>query len=75
MLRVRGRSARGAKRLTQREIECLGLCGQGRTNVEIGRALGLSARTVEHYLSSAMVKLGAQNRTAAVYHAAKLEII
>lgn len=55
--------------LTKREIECLLWCGHGLTNAQIGKKLGLSSRTVEHYLASAIRKLGARNRTEAVYRA------
>jgi DNA-binding CsgD family transcriptional regulator len=57
-------------RLSAREIECLLWCGKGKTNAQIGAILGLSARTVEHYLASAIRKLEATNRTHAVYLAA-----
>ena len=55
--------------LTKREIECLLWCSHGLTNAQIGKKLGLSSRTVEHYLASAIRKLGARNRTEAVYRA------
>jgi LuxR family quorum sensing-dependent transcriptional regulator len=57
-------------RLSARETECLLWCGKGKTNAQIGAALGLSARTIEHYLASAIRKLDANNRTHAVYLAA-----
>jgi DNA-binding CsgD family transcriptional regulator len=62
-------------RLTPREIDCLRWCGQGKTNWEIGQILGLSERTVEHYLSRANRKLGTANRTQAVARARKLDLI
>ena len=55
--------------LTKRETECLLWCGRGLTNAQIGKKLGLSSRTVEHYLASAIRKLNARNRTEAVYRA------
>lgn len=66
------KSASGGRtnRLSAREIECLLWCGKGKTNAQIGAALGLSARTIEHYLASAIRKLDANNRTHAVYLAA-----
>jgi DNA-binding NarL/FixJ family response regulator len=51
------------------------LCGHGKTNAQIGKALGLSSRTIEHYLASAVRKLGAKNRTEAVYRAAMTGIL
>lgn len=61
--------------LTKREIECLLWCGHGLTNARIGKKLGLSSRTVEHYLASAIRKLGARNRTEAVYRASVAGIL
>lgn len=61
--------------LTPREIECLRWCSRGKTNWEISRILGLSERTVEHYLSRANRKLGSINRTQAVARAMKLKVI
>jgi LuxR family quorum sensing-dependent transcriptional regulator len=57
-------------KLSAREIESLLWCGRGKTNAQIGATLGLSARTIEHYLASAIRKLEAKNRTHAVYLAA-----
>jgi DNA-binding CsgD family transcriptional regulator len=57
-------------KLSSREIECLLWCGRGKTNAQIGATLRLSARTIEHYLASAIRKLEAKNRTHAVYLAA-----
>jgi DNA-binding CsgD family transcriptional regulator len=62
-------------RLTPREIECLRWCSRGKTNWEISRILGLSERTVEHYLSRANRKLGTANRTQAVAYAHKENLI
>lgn len=62
-------------RLTPRELDCLRWCSLGKTNWEISRILGLSERTVEHYLSRANRKLGTANRTQAVARALKLNLI
>jgi len=62
-------------RLTPREIDCLRWCSHGKTNWEIGRILGLSERTVEHYLSRANRKLGTATRAQAVARARKLDLI
>jgi two-component system response regulator FixJ len=43
--------------LTEREIEVLGLIIEGLTNKEIGRALGLSPRTVETHRANLFEKL------------------
>jgi two-component system response regulator DesR len=51
--------------LFEREWVCLRLAGQGRTSSEIAALLGLSVGTVRNYLSEAIGKLGAGNRTQA----------
>jgi two-component system response regulator DesR len=51
--------------LSERERVCLRLAGQGCTSPEIAEALGLSVGTVRNYLSEAIGKLGAGNRTQA----------
>jgi LuxR family transcriptional regulator, quorum-sensing system regulator BjaR1 len=53
-------------RLTSRERECLRWCSLGKTNWEISRILGLSERTVEHYLARVNRKLGTATRIQAV---------
>ena len=57
--------------LTPRERDCLRWCGNGKTNWEIGRILGLSERTVEHYLARANRKLGTRSRAQAAALARK----
>lgn len=52
--------------LTRRERELLGLVGQGLTNAEIARRMGLGRPTVARILSNAMAKLGATSRGQAV---------
>lgn len=51
--------------LTDRERDVLRLVGEGIPNSEISERLHLSAGTVRNYLSSAIVKLNARNRTEA----------
>jgi DNA-binding NarL/FixJ family response regulator len=52
--------------LTRREVAVLELVAQGRTNEQIGEALGLSPLTVKKHLERMSVKLGAANRAALV---------
>ena len=52
--------------LTIREIEVLELLHEGLRNIEIGRRLAISPRTVESHVSSVISKLGAQSRSDAV---------
>ena len=60
-----GRRGYGSQ-LSPREREIVDLAAQGLTNSDIGRALFISARTVEHHLSAAMQKVGVRSRTALV---------
>jgi DNA-binding CsgD family transcriptional regulator/tetratricopeptide (TPR) repeat protein len=54
--------------LTVRELEVLGLLGEGLTNAEIAARLVISEKTVGHHVSSILGKLGVRSR----YDAAKL---
>lgn len=58
--------------LTDREREVLREVGEGRPNSEIAERLHLAEGTVRNYLSSAMVKLGARNRTEAYARAREM---
>lgn len=51
--------------LTDKERKALGLAGQGLSTAQIAKALFLTQGTVRNYLSEAMNKLGADNRTQA----------
>src|SRR5690606_24107174 len=51
--------------LTDRERELLRQVADGATNRDIARRLHLAEGTVRNYLSAAMAKLGARNRTEA----------
>lgn len=55
--------------LTERERDVLRLAGDGQPNAQIAAALHLAEGTVRNYLSSAISKLGARNRTEAAYTA------
>lgn len=55
--------------LTDRERQVLRLAGDGLSNADIASRVHLSEGTVRNYLSEAMRKLGATNRTAAARHA------
>lgn len=52
--------------LSEREIQVLQHAAQGKTNKEIARALGLSARTVQAHLHHAFRKLDVASRTEAI---------
>ncbi|MGR4065325.1 MAG: LuxR C-terminal-related transcriptional regulator [Vulcanimicrobiaceae bacterium] len=51
--------------LTPREKDVLGATRSGKTNAEIGAALGISGRTVQKHLESIFRKLDVHRRTAA----------
>lgn len=51
--------------LTDRERDVIRLAGEGHPNTEIAARLHLAEGTVRNYLSAAMGKLGARNRTDA----------
>ena len=53
-------------RLTPRERDVFAFIAMGKTNKEMARQLGLSARTVEGYRASIMRKVGAKNATELV---------
>jgi DNA-binding CsgD family transcriptional regulator len=52
--------------LSEREITCLQLAGDGRISEEIAEKLGLSVHTVNAYLGSATIKLDSVNRIQAI---------
>jgi DNA-binding CsgD family transcriptional regulator/tetratricopeptide (TPR) repeat protein len=58
----RRRPLRGWESLTPTELEVVRLVTQGLTNVEIGRRLFISRRTVETHLSHVFGKLGVSSR-------------
>ncbi len=51
--------------LSARERECLEQAAAGHVSSAIAQSLGLSSRTVDHHITSAMRKLRAPTRTAA----------
>lgn len=61
--------------LSEREIECLQLVGDGLKSEAIGASLGLSVHTVNAYLGSATTKLDAVNRIQAIAKAIRLGLI
>ena len=58
--------------LTPREVEVLALVGTGMTNAEIARELVVSAKTVDHHVSSVLAKLGVATRGEAAREAVRL---
>ncbi len=64
--RVRGAWPCG---LTDREVEVLRAVARGRSNKEIGAALGISPRTVQHHVAHVYEKIGAASRARAALFA------
>jgi len=59
-------SGRPEDTMSPREVEVLRLVAQGLANKQIGRALGISERTVKTHLGHLFEKLGVTSRTEAV---------
>jgi DNA-binding NarL/FixJ family response regulator len=74
---TRPRSSRltGADGLSGREIEVLQLVSDGRSNKEIGEALGLSALTVKSHLARIARKLGTGDRAEMVVVAMRAGVV
>jgi DNA-binding CsgD family transcriptional regulator/tetratricopeptide (TPR) repeat protein len=51
--------------LTRRQVEVLGLVGEGLSNTEIARRLCISAKTAEHHVSAIMARLDVPTRQEA----------
>jgi two-component system response regulator NreC len=66
---------RQADRLSPREIEVLRLVTGGRTAVETGRALGISAHTVRRHLSNMAAKVGVRGRVALTRYAMEHHLV
>ncbi|MCY1664733.1 transcriptional regulator VisR [Rhizobium sp. SL86] len=64
-----------AETLSEREVACLQLAGDGQISEEIAERLGLSVHTVNAYLGSATIKLDAVNRIQAIAKAIRLGFI
>ena len=60
-----GAAAEGVYALTTRQTEVLRLIALGRSNREIGTALGASEKTVKAHVTAILRQLGAANRTDA----------
>jgi DNA-binding NarL/FixJ family response regulator len=65
-------SASELESLTPRQLDALMLAIRGKSNKAIARDLGVSQGTVKQHLSAAFRVLGVENRTQAVFAAARL---
>lgn len=61
--------------LTQREIEILKWCAEGKTSQEISMILTITERTVNFHVANVLHKLDVCNKTAAVLRAYQLNLI
>ncbi|MBS1600447.1 MAG: AAA family ATPase [Bacteroidetes bacterium] len=61
--------------LTNRELDVLQLLKDGMQNKEIANTLFISAKTVDHHISSILLKLDVNSRVKAVQEAARLAIL
>ncbi len=61
--------------LSEQEISILTLAAQGLENTQIAKILFVSHHTVKAHMTSVFRKLGAANRTEAVYIAIKNNLI
>jgi DNA-binding NarL/FixJ family response regulator len=61
--------------LTIRELDVLQLLQEGLQNKEIGERLFISAKTVDHHISSIFFKLNVNSRVKAVQQAIESELI
>ena len=64
-----------AVQLSRREVEMLRWTGEGKTSGEIAHILNITERTVNFHIGTAMAKLNAVNKTAAVLRAAMLGLL
>ncbi len=55
--------------LSARELTILQHLAQGKSNRDIGDALGLTERTIKHYMHNILQKLHVRNRVAAALFA------
>jgi transcriptional regulator EpsA len=62
-------------RVTPREAQILSWVREGKSNQEIGEALGISALTVKNHIQKILRKLGASNRAHAVAMAMQLRLL
>jgi len=75
LLSLDERRSQAAEALSEREIVCLQLAGDGRISEEIAEKLGLSVHTVNAYLGSATIKLDSVNRIQAIAKAIRFGYI
>ena len=68
---TRGHAPDPLQELTEREREILRLIGRGLTNRAIGDALGLTEKTIKHYVTNILAKLQVRSRVEAALYASR----
>ena len=68
---TRGPAPDPLQELTEREREILRLIGRGLTNRAIGDALGLTEKTIKHYVTNILAKLQVRSRVEAALYASR----
>jgi DNA-binding NarL/FixJ family response regulator len=68
---TRGAAPDPLQELTDRERDILGLIGKGLTNRAIGERLGLSEKTIKHYVTNILQKLQVRSRVEAALIASR----
>jgi HD-GYP domain-containing protein (c-di-GMP phosphodiesterase class II) len=66
---------RSSTRLSDRELEVLGLVSQGCSNAEIAARLAISRRTAEHHVQHIYTKIGVSSRAAATLYAVEHHLL
>jgi DNA-binding NarL/FixJ family response regulator len=61
--------------LTEREVDVLRLIARGRSNKEVGRELGISAKTVGTHVEHVYAKAGVTTRAGATLFAMEHDLI
>ena len=63
------------RELTPRQLEIMSLIAKGRSNKEIGFALGIQERTVKFHVAALFDRLGTSSRTEALVVALRLGVV
>lgn len=70
-----GAAAEAGVSLTLRQLEVLGLLGEGRANRDIAQALEITERTAKAHVAAILDALGVENRTQAALAAQRMGVV